>query len=215
MDYRIIRSPRRKRIAFRIAPDGAVEILSPDHTPESFLIQLLERERAVITSLKQRAKLHQPLDFSENAGFMLLGTRFPLHLTKRLRLFDHAFMIPDGTDEEKKAALITLYRELAQTIIPNRVMIYSEKCGLKPKKIQINSASTRWGSCSGHKTLSFSWKLVQLPLDLIDYVAVHELSHLQEMNHSPAFWAVVRSIMPDYALRRRKLNALTLSLPRW
>ena len=146
---------------------------------------------------------------------MLLGTSYPLHLTRRLRIFDHAFMIPDGTDAEKKTSMITLYRELAQLIIPKRVSIYSKKSGLKPEKIQINSASTRWGSCSGFKTLSFSWKLVQLPLDVIDYVAVHELSHLQEMNHSPAFWTVVGSIMPDYISRRKKLNELSRTLPRW
>ena len=215
MDFRIIRSCRRQRIALRIAPDGMVEILAPEHVPEKFLLQLLEREHATVTKLKQRNKQHHELNFSENSTFLLLGTPYPLHLTRRLRIFDHAFMIPDGADDEKKASMITLYRELAQLIIPKRVSIYSEKSGLKPEKIQINSASTRWGSCSGFKTLSFSWKLVQLPLDVIDYVAVHELSHLQEMNHSPAFWTVVGSIMPEYISRRKKLNELSRTLPRW
>lgn len=214
-NYRIIRSPRRKRIALRIAADDVVEILAPPAVPESFLLKLLEREHAAITSLQQRAQRHLQLDFSENARFLLLGVPYPLHLTNRLRIFDHAFMIPKGTDEEKKSSLIALYRELAQAVIPKRVQIYSEKCGLIPDKVQINSASTRWGSCSGYKTLSFSWKLIQMPLELIDYVAVHELAHLQEMNHSPAFWALVAKIMPDYALRRRKLNELSRTLPRW
>jgi predicted metal-dependent hydrolase len=124
-------------------------------------------------------------------------------------------MIPNGTVEEKKHALITLYRELAQAIIVKRISLYSEKSQQKPEKVQINSATTRWGSCSGRKTLSFSWKLIQLPLDVVDYVVVHELSHLQEMNHSPAFWAVVRAIMPDYLLRRKKLRKLARTLPHW
>ena len=215
MEFRIIRSQRRKKIALRIAADGVIEVLSPAYVPETFLLQLLEQEHDTITSLQKKAKPKPQLDLSENATFMLLGTAYPLHLTKRLRLFDHAFMIPDGTDEEKKLALTTLYRELAKTIIPRRVAFFSKICGITPEKININSASGRWGSCSGRKTLSFSWKLIQLPLDTVDYVVVHELSHLKEMNHSPSFWAVVKSIMPDYETRRKKLNALSRTLPHW
>jgi predicted metal-dependent hydrolase len=169
----------------------------------------------IIEKLKANRISRPHLCFEEKSMFYLLGKQYPLHLTKRLRLFDHAFMIPDGSDTEKKQAIIALYKELAKLIIVPKVRQFQEICQLFPEKININSAETRWGSCSGKKTLSFSWKLLQCPEETVDYVIVHELAHLKEMNHSRAFWNVVKSIMPDYAARRAALNRFARTLPCW
>jgi len=132
-----------------------------------------------------------------------------------LRIFDHAFLIPDGTAETKKAALIRLYRELADTVIRARVEFFQNRCNARPARVHINSASGRWGSCSALRTLSFSWKSIQLPRELVDYIVVHELTHLHEMNHSQAFWRRVAAVMPDYAERRARIRAFSRTLPRW
>ncbi len=75
------------------------------------------------------------------------------------------------------------------------------------KSIRITSARTRWGSCSSKGNLSFTWRLVMAPPQVIDYVVAHELAHLQVRNHSPAFWQKVKTIMPDYLQYRRWLDA--------
>jgi predicted metal-dependent hydrolase len=72
--------------------------------------------------------------------------------------------------------------------------------------LSLSSAATRWGTAKADGSIRLNWHLMALPLELVDYVVVHELSHLREMNHSPAFWAVVASVMPDYAERRRTLQ---------
>ena len=213
--FRIIRSARRKRVAFRQGADGILEVLAPPGVPESFLRQLVERERAVIAKICAAYCRRQQVDFSEGAEFRLLGKSYPLHLTGRLRLFDGAFMIPDGSETEKRTALIALYKELAGIIMARKVAHFAPLCRVEPGKLNINSAATRWGSCSSKKTLSFSWKLIQCPEETVDYVTVHELCHLKEMNHSPRFWAEVAAIIPDYALRRAKLNAFARTLPCW
>ena len=120
-------------------------------------------------------------------------------------MFDEKFMIPNGNEESKKASIITLYRQLAAKIINARVDIYKQLMNLYPEKIRISSASTRWGSCSTNKTLSFSWKLIQCPLECVDYVVVHELAHLAEMNHSAAFWGEVARVLPDAKISRKWL----------
>ncbi|MCI5779164.1 MAG: M48 family metallopeptidase [Lentisphaeria bacterium] len=213
--FRIIRSPRRKHLAMRIDDDGVLEVLAPPRIPESLLRQAVAGESDAVARLRWRFTRPEPPDFSENASFMLLGTPYPLRLTRRLRLFDHGFLIPDGDAEEKKNALTALYRDLAKSLIPPRVAMFREHFSVQPEKVSINAASTRWGSCSAWKTLSFSWKLIQCPPDTVDYVVVHELSHLEEMNHSPAFWRRVASVLPDYAARRAKLRAFARALPRW
>ena len=214
-EVRIIRSARRKHVAFRIGADGVVEIIAPENVPELFLHQILSTRPEIIEKLQKNFSNRKQLDFSEGANFLLLGKPYPLHLTHRLRLFDHAFMIPNGSDQEKKSSMITLYRELAKEIIIRKVTFFQSLLHVAAKKININAANTRWGSCSGKKTLSFSWKLIQCPESLVDYVIVHELCHLNVMNHSPAFWKEVATILPDYKIRRAELNAFARNLPCW
>jgi predicted metal-dependent hydrolase len=78
------------------------------------------------------------------------------------------------------------------------VNLYAAQYGLRYEKIRITSAQTRWGSCSPKGTLSFTWRLVMAPLEVIDYVVIHELAHLRVKNHSKTFWAEVESMLPDY-----------------
>lgn len=212
--YRVIYSPRRKRIALRLAADGVLEVLSPDKFPEHLLRKLVMDNQHLITRLRKAPEKNLP-DFTEGNTFMLLGVRYPLRFTHRLRIFDNAFLIPKGNFEEIKNSMITLYRELAIAIIRKRILPFQEAMGETPTKIRISGADTRWGSCSSNRTISFSWKLIQCPVETVDYVIVHELSHLKEMNHSPAFWHLVAEILPDYQKRKRQLNEFSHQLPHW
>jgi predicted metal-dependent hydrolase len=83
---------------------------------------------------------------------------------------------------------------------------YAAPLGVQIARLRLSSAQTRWGSASADGTVRLNWRLVHFALASIDYVVVHELAHLREMNHSPAFWAVVRSVMPDYESRRGALK---------
>ena len=72
--------------------------------------------------------------------------------------------------------------------------------------LRLSNARTRWGSCHASGRISLSWRMIHLPQHLIDYVVVHELAHMREMNHSPRFWAVVGGVIPDYTARRREIH---------
>ncbi|HOP81884.1 MAG TPA: M48 family metallopeptidase [Fervidobacterium sp.] len=98
-------------------------------------------------------------------------------------------------------------RRQAAIYIPTRVRFLSTRVGItKYKKIRISNARSRWGSCSSKGTLSFNWRLIMAPVGVIDYVIIHELAHIVEMNHSRNFWKVVDMIMPDYADKRKWLR---------
>ena len=118
----------------------------------------------------------------------------------------------DKTPSEKR--LEAIYRKAAREYFPKRVSHYARMLGVTYGKISIRDQKTRWGSCSSEGNLSFNWRLILAPPDVLDYVVIHELCHRKEMNHSKEFWALVESLMPEYKERRKWLrengNNLTL-----
>ena len=107
-------------------------------------------------------------------------------------------------NEEK----IQLLRKKAKEILPAKVSYYADIMGLKYGRITITGAKTRFGSCSSKGNLSFSYLLMLYPDDAIDYVVVHELSHLLEMNHSARFYKIIESVLPDYKQRIKLLKKM-------
>lgn len=97
-------------------------------------------------------------------------------------------------------------RRRAEEVIPQRVAYYSAIMGLTPAHVRITGAKKRFGSCSGRNWLCFSWRLMQYPPEAIDYVVVHELAHIRHHDHSPAFHALVASVLPDHSRRRALLR---------
>jgi len=107
---------------------------------------------------------------------------------------------PLSPEEEKKLKF------LARDAFIERSCLYAAKMDVSFEKIRLNSAKTRWGSCGPHGNLSFNWKLIQAPTEILDYVVVHELAHLIERNHSPRFWAKVAEFCPGYKSAKRWLK---------
>ena len=91
-----------------------------------------------------------------------------------------------------------VYIRKAKETITKRVSYFARLMGVSYRNITIREQKTRWGSCSSEKNLNFNWKLILAPPEVLDYVVVHELCHLKEMNHSKAFWDEVEKVMPEY-----------------
>lgn len=99
-----------------------------------------------------------------------------------------------------------LHRERALQIVTERLEHFQKMYGFQWKKVGIRNQSTRWGSCARSGNLSFNYKVVFLPVDLVDYLVVHEMCHLKEMNHSVRFWRLVEKAIPDFVEKRRALR---------
>ncbi len=215
LTIKITKSTRRKHIVFRVIDQNTLEILAPARVSDGYLEKIASGHIDIINKLKSAAASRLSPEFNEGAEFFLLGKLYPLHLTQRLKVFNDKFMIPDGNDEQKKTHLISLYKSVAERYFRQHLSLFANKMQLFPQKIRISSASGRWGSCTASGTISLSWKLIQCPPEMIDYVIVHELSHLKELNHSANFWQVVQQTMPDYLSRRKALQDFAKKLPNW
>jgi predicted metal-dependent hydrolase len=96
-------------------------------------------------------------------------------------------------------------KEQARVLIKSRLDFYNQFYNFNYNRVSIKNLKSRWGSCSSKKNLNFNYKLIFLPLDLIDYTIVHELCHLKQFNHSNEFWKLVAETIPDHKERRRRL----------
>ena len=143
--------------------------------------------------------------------------RAPLHTSEKVIndfVFSHAEWIKKKQELVKNAHIpedfdkneVKILKEQAKNIIEPILEKYSILMGVSYKKVSINSAKTRFGSCSSKKTLNFSYRLALYPYEVIEYVCVHELAHLTEMNHSKKFWKIVEKYLPDYKERKKLLK---------
>jgi len=145
--------------------------------------------------------VHAPMHVSDStiAAFVSSHDVWLKAALERRRIYNAAHPAP--SEDERKALLERAAREL-----PQRVAHWSAVMGLRPTKINITSAKTRFGSCSGKNALSFSFYLMRYPDAAIDYVVVHELAHIRHHDHSPAFHALVTQYLPDWKERKKLLT---------
>jgi len=122
------------------------------------------------------------------------------------------YLRPDATHTASDL-LEKALREKARTVFAERLAIHAPRLGVAPPPLRLSSARTRWGSCSHHGGIALNWRLVLIPLAIVDYVVCHELAHLKEMNHSPRFWSVVEQLCPDWKARRLELRQLARQIP--
>lgn len=110
------------------------------------------------------------------------------------------------TSELIRIWVMDWYQTQAITCFSQRIELYASKLNVPKPPFKLSQAKTRWGSCNSRGVIRLNWRLVQLPLQLVDYVVVHELCHLIEMNHSHAFWELVAGVFPEYQLARTELK---------
>lgn len=135
--------------------------------------------------------------YNGEGKFLYLGRAFYLH-----ELIDTENL----SQEELIINLKKFYIQSCKKIVNQRVKVYQGELKVKAKSIKVDESTTKWGSCTRGKKITFNYRLAMLPMETIDYVVVHELCHLLHMNHERSFWRKVGSVLPDYKKRRELLE---------
>ena len=156
-----------------------------------------------------------PTQWLDGQFISFLGQPLTLHVIASLfadppqlrgtQLFVH--VTDSENQKEIEQAVMQWYQHEALILFRARVAHYAPLMNVAPRTIKLTSARTQWGSCTVSGSVRLNWQLIKKPLCLIDYVVVHELAHLVEMNHSAAFWNVVERVCPEYAKRRGELRS--------
>jgi predicted metal-dependent hydrolase len=208
---KIVRS-RRRTIALIITPDARLIIRAPLRASDA-MIDAAIREKSgwilkKICEIKKQpqATIHT---YKEGEIFWFLGRPYPLQITDNpgagIQRTDR-LSVPRTIRPDIRRGLQHWYMTEAYKEIHSRCMWFSMMTGYSPTSVRITDASQRWGSCNHKGGLNFSWRLIQAPLEIVDYVIVHELVHLRQPDHSRKFWEKVEALMPDYRRRREWLR---------
>jgi predicted metal-dependent hydrolase len=209
---RIIRS-QRKSFGLEITPDGQLIVRAPKSASDAQIQAVIAQKAAWIAKARARLAAQYPdltpKTFSPSETFWYLGEQYPLRLVDRQRPLldlDGAFHLARHAHSQAKQVFIAWYREETRHITQELIADYAKRFNLKVNGVRITSARTRWGSCSGKGNLNFTYRLCMAPLEVIEYVVVHELAHLKVPNHSRAFWAEVANMYPSYQKQRAWLK---------
>ena len=206
--YTLIRRAR-KTMRLNINQHG-LELRVPLSCSEQTIQQTLSTHANwIITKLAQAPQL-RILQAGQTISW--LGNTLPLianalysHLTPSA-----CYLAAPDENGALQEALTALYQQMALPYLQGRTYYWAEKMQLTPKKISLSSARKCWGSCNHRGEIRLNWRLMQTPADCIDYVIIHELAHLREMNHSAQFWQLVSQYCADYLHKRRQLNTYPL-----
>ncbi len=180
-------SDRARRCRIQVGPDG-VTLVRPRRVGERAALRLLHEHAAWVAAQVRRTAAARAAVQGPDGTVLLEGRHVPRH------------ELPQG------GALESALRARAREALGAAVARHALRMGVRPAGMQVRAQRTRWGSCSRAGRLSFNWRLVQAPPEVLDYVVVHELAHMVHPNHSTAFWMLVHAHCPGYPVHRRWLR---------
>ncbi|UHA76271.1 M48 family metallopeptidase [Paenibacillus sp. 481] len=199
----------RKKLAIQVHPSGLVTVKAPNHTSDEVVMNAVKQHESQILKQLQAIEAARTVpkvrEYEEEGKFLHLGKYYSLH---------ELIETNGRTEEELQHDLKKFYFASCKKIIGERIKIYAKQLKVTPKSFLIEESRTKWGSCSSAKHLTFNYRLAMAPIEVIDYVVIHELCHLLHMNHDRSFWRRVGSVMQDYkekeAFLARYGQAMTL-----
>jgi predicted metal-dependent hydrolase len=204
--YTIRRSARARRVRVNVHPDAAVEVVLPARAPEraaaaaiSELRPWIERRLAETRGVLARVA-------ERGATVPYLGETLQLRpqpVRRRVYRQGELLLVPSG---DARAALERWFRRQARLEIAPRLDRASALAGAPYRDLSIRAQRTRWASCSATGRMSFNWRLLLAPESVLDYVVWHEVCHLQVLDHSPRFWALLERWWPEYRADREWLR---------
>ncbi|MCW5725083.1 MAG: M48 family metallopeptidase [Maricaulaceae bacterium] len=223
VDYALARSARRRTVGL-VVDHGGLRVLVPAHVGAREIERILQDRAGWITEkLDKWAQRPQPEQRRFEAGERLpwLGAHLVLQVRDnpsgartRVRRDGYDLVVevdPHLAGESRrravKAGLERWYKTEAKRVFAPLLAQYAASLGKPPPKLIVRGQKRRWGSCDPKGVVRMNWRLMGADIGLIAYVCAHECAHLVEANHSPAFWALVARLMPDWKDRRRRLTA--------
>jgi predicted metal-dependent hydrolase len=205
-EYTLRRSSRARRVRVSVESDGAVQVTLPPRAPARAADEAVRELRPWIER-RRRALARAAAEVARTPGTVpYLGAELvlvPQRGRTRVHRRNDALLVPE---QRREAALERWYRRAARAEIAPRLDAAVVRAGTAYPQLTIRGQRTRWASCSSGGAMSFNWRLLLAPEAILEYVIEHEVCHLEVMDHSPRFWALLESRVPGWRERARWLS---------
>ena len=200
-DYRVRRSDRARRVRVRVDAANGVEVVLPRRAAEREAAAAIRELRPWIERRMAELQRTRALVAARGASVPYLGELLELTFERdrtRVHRRGATLLVPGGEDTDHRPALERWYRRQARAEIAPRLNAATAAAGSSYSGLTIRGQRTRWASCSATGAMSFNWRLLLAPAPVLDYVVWHEVCHLEVMDHSPRFWALLAARCPEY-----------------
>lgn len=205
LEYTTKFSEKRKTLGLVVERDKSVVVLAPKGTTDSTIELFVEKKKFwLFEKINHSPKFGEPkpeTPFISGKAIPYLGKNYKLDVIKEPMegiTFKGKFLLSQLNLQQGKAILEQWYKQKAKERITPLVERYASQLGVAYNDILISDLQYRWGSCTLKGNLNFNWRLIKAPQFVINYVVIHELAHLIELNHSERFWNIVKVQMPNY-----------------
>lgn len=212
LNYKIIYS-NRKTIGITVERDRSVVVRAPLGSDPQKIKNLVERKKFWIFQKQNHVQKYNSVEvrkeFVNGESVLYLGRNYRLQIIKSDRddiKLVGKFIINHSSGSDIQNVFKNWFINKAKEKITPRIKYHSRNIGVKYDKILIMDMKYRWGSCTPKNNLCINWRLIKAPMSVIDYVIVHELAHLLELNHTPKFWNIVRAQTPNYERAKQWLK---------
>jgi len=220
--YSIRRSVRARRMSLRVLPGTGLEVVLPPGFSMREASTLVRRNQGwVLRALDKLAVAAKArIELADGASLPYTGATLTLRLAtgasrNSARRHGDILTVSLTAGTPPAAVVESWYRAQAKRLTTERATVHAATLVVEFGRIAIKDTRSRWGSCSSKGNLNFSWRLLLGPETVLDYVVAHEVAHLKELNHSPAFWAHVATLCPDYKAQRAWLRKRGSELAAW
>jgi predicted metal-dependent hydrolase len=212
--YKHIINPKLKHTYLSIDDEGTLIIKSPIVSQQYISKLLISKAKWINQAREKIANKKGKLDDVSNLSEIYLwGKKIQLTLIKStknsINMHDNTITIHYNHIDKIKPLIYKLYKQEAQSKIPNIVEYYANKMQLIPNKLSFRKTKRQWGSCSANNNISLNTMLAKLPQNVVKYIVVHELAHIKHKNHQKEFWALVERYMPEYKQLQDELKTYT------
>ena len=210
LQFVVRHSVRRRTLQITVDRDGALLLSAPPDVGEAVLRAFVMDKRFwIYTKLAEKDRLQRLVprkQYVGGEGFLYLGRSFRLKLVDTqdvpLKLAAGRFCLRRDALPAAREHFVRWYSERARAWLSSRVADYQSRMEVAPAGVRVQDLGYRWGSCGKGDWLYFHWKAILLPARIAEYVVVHEIAHLHEPHHTPAFWLRIERAMPDYEKRK-------------
>lgn len=210
---------KRRTLEIGIEPPSNITVIAPIGASEEEILRAVKTKAKWITQklfeFREMEYRKRKIEYVNGESFMYLGRNYSLQIMvgnsikkPEAKLYQGKFNVISNTKDQNKirAAMEDWYRQKTLEKVLDRVEYYKSYFKVSPNTIKVKEQKKRWASCNSKRDLLFNWRCAMAPAFVLDYIVVHELCHMEHLNHSTEFWSLVKRIMPDFEKRKEWLK---------